>query len=278
MTEQEPILNPAESVSRELADTGGLRRADLAWRRVRGWSPLIDGGIEGAREDRTEIPLGTARSIAHVLGAALGRESHLAGFARNGEGHYEQLRDEYIPLYGDSETPPEVKEWIDWLGTYLVERENIGSGHRYMDEHLPPSLDRLLVRTELFVQGKPYTVHVPASLDAGGIDRVTEELIQLSIRDDSALQAFLTLPDIGANTPQLIEAFHENYVGTYADADALLRELLELDEREAEIYDYANERGFFVETLTINEEWLLDQVRETYDIVELDGRFHVFQK
>ncbi len=41
-----------------------------------------------------------------------------------------------------------------------------GSGRTYQNEHLPPKLDRLLVRTTLTTSGRPVTAHVPASLDA----------------------------------------------------------------------------------------------------------------
>lgn len=240
---------------------------------------IIDG-IAGAGERHEEIDVLTARSIAHVLGRAFGRASALADFGRTGEGSYETLRDEYLALYTDETTPAEIKEWINWFGTFLVQRDGTGSGRRFMNEHFPPKLQQLLVRTEVRVRGKKFTVHLPATLDRREIDGTGEELanLDLDLDRDEALQAFLSLPDVNANTPMLLEAFHEAFAGTYADHEAALRALSPLAEWENDLADWRIDHGITTEALEWNIAPLLSQLREVYDLVELNGWVHAFDK
>lgn len=145
MSEHEPHMTPESRPAPE--------RASPDWRRLivardRFLTPIADG-IAQATAERQEIDEGTARCIAHALGRAYGPGSALATFGRTGEGNYLSLRDEYLDLYGDEQADAVTKEMIDWLGTYLVQRENTGSGRRFMNEHLPPKLDQLLVRTSV---------------------------------------------------------------------------------------------------------------------------------
>lgn len=257
-------------------------RARPDWRRLEvalgRFGQLIFDGITAAQSQHREVAPDTARCIAHVLGRAYGRESHLADFGRTGEGNYEELREEYLDLYANPETDRVTKELIDWLGTYLVQRDNTGSGRTYMNEHLPPKLDRLLVRTEIQVSGKTFTVHLPASLDRMQIEGIREELTNLSLDEDEALQAFVSLPGVDANTPMLMEAFHENYLGMYSSLEDVAVWLCEIDEREKEVHEFANERSLFIDGMNPDYEALFDQLREGYDLVEWKGHVHVFYK
>lgn len=252
------------------------------WRRLEvtleRFGPRISDGINEARAEHREISLGTARCIAHVLGRALGRSSYLADFGRTGEGAYEELREEYLDLYTDPEADSVTKELIDWFGTYLVDQENAGSGHQYMNEHLPPKLERLLVRTEIQVNDGSFTVHLPASLDSEQIDGIREELTNLRLDEDEALQAFVSLADVDANTEMLMEAFHENFVGTFKSLEDAIEGLCEIDEWEAEVNDFAAERGLFIEQYTVDYEALRDRLNDSYDLVEWKGSVHVFYK
>ncbi|MFD6699429.1 MULTISPECIES: hypothetical protein [unclassified Microbacterium] len=273
MNEQEPRtpeIRPA--ADRASPD---WRRLDVALGR---FGELISAGINEARQEHREISPETARCIAHVLGRALGRSSRLAGFGRTGEGTYEDLRDEYLDLYGSNETDSVTKELIDWLGTYLVERENIGSGRQYMNEHLRPKLDRLLVRTEIRVHDQPFTVHLPASLDAAQVAGISEELTNLRLDEDEALQAYLSLPDVDANTEMLMESFHENYVQTYVFLEDAVRDLAELDELERTICEVAESRALPVSAIEIDYALVAEHVREAYDLVEWKAHVHVFYK
>lgn len=235
-------------------------------------------GITAAYEGHREIDDMTARLIAHVLGRALGRESALAGFGRTGEGNYESLRDEYLPLYTDPTTPEEIRSWIDWLGTYLVQREDLGSGHQFMNEHLPPKLAQLLVRTEITVGDEQFAVHVPANYHGADITDLAETLRELSLDEDPALQAFLSLPDVNAMSGDVMESFHESFAGTYRDAEAALRALSPLEEWESDLAQWVTEHGVEHGSLQWNLEPILAQLREAYDLVEWKGTIYAFNK
>lgn len=236
----------------------------------------IAEGITAAREASTEIDPLTARLVAHTLGRGVGRTSALADFARTGEGAYEALRDEYLDLYTNLTTPPPIREWIDWLGTHLVQREQLGSGSRFMNEPLAPQLDRLLVRTELDIGDQHLTVHVPASTPRDAIDQLAVTLREMGLERDDAMQAFLSLPDVNACTDDLAAAFSSSYVDTFDRLEDAVHGLMEVDEWEKDITDYAHERGFFLEGVTPDYEVLIERVRDAYDLVEWKEMVHAF--
>ena len=126
MSEHEPRMTP-EARPAPQRETPDWRRLTIARDH---FLDTIADGLARAIAVHEEIDEATARCIAHVLGRAYGRDSALAGFGRTGEGSYLSLRDEYLDLYGDEKADPIIKEMIDWLGTYLVRRENTGTGRR----------------------------------------------------------------------------------------------------------------------------------------------------
>jgi len=238
----------------------------------------IAEGIAEATAKQTEIDLPIARCIAHVLGRAYGRQSALAGFGRTGEGNYLSLRDEYLDLYGSEQADPVVKEMIDWFGTYLVQRENTGSGRRFMNEHLPPKLDQLLVRTSVPVGEQRFVVNVPASWHSGHEDELIELLATLQLPEDEALQAFLSLPDVSVGTEDIMESFHEAFAGTYATEEAALRALSPLEDWENGLADWCIDNGIEPEALEWNYDPLMARLRDIYDVVEGKEVLHVFVK
>lgn len=276
MSEQKPHPAPEAEV-RPAAE-----RASPDWRRLevaqRRFTNMVADGIAKAVTEHTEVDHGTARCIAHVLGRAYGRQSYLADFGRTGEGSYLSLRDEYLNLYGDEHADAVTKEWIDWLGTYLVQRENTGSGRRFMNEHLPPKLGQLLVRTSLPVGGDRYVVNIPADWDSGEEDGLIELLTDLRLPEDDALQAFLSLPDVSVGVDDIMENFHEAFAGTYADDEAALRALSPLEDWENSLADWCIDQGLDFDTLEWNYEPLMERLRGIYDIVEAKGVLHVFIK
>ncbi|WP_165314413.1 hypothetical protein [Agromyces protaetiae] len=238
----------------------------------------IADGLARANAEHDEIDEPTARCIAHVLGRAYGRESALAGFGRTGEGHYLSLRDEYLDLYGDEQADPITKEMIDWLGTYLVQRENTGTGRRFMNEHQPPELDQLLVRTSVRIGEGRFIVNVPASWHSGHEDELVELLTTLQLDQDEALQAFLSLPDVSAGTDDIMESFHEAFTGTYRNEEAVLRALSPLEDWENSLADWCIDNGVEPEALDWNYEPLMVRLRDIYDVVEGKEVLHVFVK
>ena len=257
-------------------------RASPDWRRLEvasgRFAQLISDGIAQASAQKSEIDDNTARCIAHVLGRAYGRESALADFGRTGEGQYLTLRDEYLNLYSNERADAVTKEMIDWLGTYLVQRENTGTGRRFMNEHLPPKLDQLLVRTSVRVGDERFIANIPASWDSGEEDGLIELLHDLQLHQDPALQAFLALPDVSAGTPDLMESFHEAFAGTYENEEAALRALSPLEDWETSLADWCIDHGVDFDALDWNFAPLMDRLRDLYDLVEQEGRIHAFIK
>lgn len=268
MSEYEPRPVPQ-------TDDPDLRRLEVASRR---FDTLIAEGLSAAHEEHREIDNGTARCIAHVLGRALGRGSALAEFGRTGEGDYLTLREEYLHLYNDPGAPDDVKRWIDWFGTFLVQRENIGSDRRFMNEHEPPSLDRILVRTDLQMTSGEQRAYVPAQLSAREIVELAAQLEAFDEYQASAFRAFLMLSDVNAADPNLIESFRESHVGSWTNIEDAVREMAELDGLEDELQHLTNSRGLPEAAVAVDYDVLEDHVREAFDIVSEGWQVHVFSK
>ena len=273
MNEQEP--RPPEVRPAAERACPDWRRLEVA--RTRFFDRVADG-IAQAMAERTEINDSTARCIAHVLGRAYGRDSYLAEFGRTGESNYLSLRDEYLKLYGDQHVDAITKEWIDWLGTYLVQGEKVGSGRCFMNEHQPPSLERLLVRSSVHIGDEDFLVNIPASWDSGDTDELIELLTDLRLPEDQALQAFLSLPDVSVGSGNIMESFHENYVQSYPFIVDAVRDLAELDALENVINDESESRALPDGAVQIDYTLIEEHVREAYDLVEWKGYVHVFNK
>lgn len=266
------LSEPRPAPERTIPD---LRRLEVAANR---FGPRIEEGIETARNSRSEISPEIARCIAHVLGRAYTRESQLAELGRSGEGTSIDLRDEYLDLYNDEDLHPAVKSWIDWLGTYLIAREGRADTRQFMNEYIAPQLDRILVLTEIQLEGQPFYIYLPASLDSDDIDALVMDLENLSIPDDDALQAFLSLPDVDASAPMLMETFHRHYVESYSFAEDAGRALTELDGLEEAIDEAVAARSLPDGTVSIDYGLIHEHVLEAYDLVEWKGRVYVFNK
>lgn len=274
MTEHEQHITPETRPARELGSPD-WRRLEVTQNRFK---TSISDGIAEAHTNGTEIDDATARCIAHVLGRAYGRESALADFGRTGDGDYLTLRDQYLDLYASEDADPSTKELIDWFGTYLVQRENTGTGRTFMNEHFAPKLDQLLVRTRVRVGGRSYLVNIPASWHSGHEDELVELLTTLQLPEDPALQAFLSLPDVSAGTDDIMESFHEAFAGTYYNEEDALRALSPLEEWENSLADWCIDHGIDFDVLEWNYAPLMERLRGIYDVVEAEEVLHVFIK
>ncbi len=238
----------------------------------------IAHGIREARLNQTEISLGTARLIATALSRALGRSSALAEYGRTGAADESSMRDEYLALYCEPTTPPEIKEWIDWLGTFVLSQQNQTSGRSFLNEHLPPKLDLLLVRHELTIRGRTITSWLPAGLTSEEVADAAKHLQQLDILDDDALRAFVSLPDVNAAHDVLMESFHASFVGSFPDVAAALRSVTELTAWEVQLHTFALRRGIDPSAISIDLSLLAKQAAFAFDFVEAEGVVHVFHK
>lgn len=264
-------------VLRPVAENGtpNWRRFEVALRR---YGELIAAGLSTALEQRTDIDQGTARCIAHVLGRSLGRDSALAGFGRTGEGDYEYLREEYLALHGDEGASASTQELIDWLGTYLIRQHHPEARAATYQEVYPPRLANLLVPTGVEVGDWYFTVHVPGTSGSTQIAELTETLTELAADRDTALRIFLGLPDVNAMSGDIMDDFHLQYIGVYSTVEDALHELAEVDERERDVIEYAEERQLIIEQILPDYDALREQIADGFDLVEREGRAYVFSK
>ena len=274
MSEHEPTVTPEMRLAPERMSPD-WRRLEVASHR---FEHPIANGIAAALAEHREVDHDTARCIAHALGRALGRESALAEFGRTGESTYLDLREEYLRLYTDEDATAEVKELIDWFGTYLIDKMGTGSGRTYQNEHLPPKLDRLLVRTTLPTSGRPVTVHVPASLDAAGMEQLIVRLEECDEFFGPAFRAFLALPDVNAAAADLLDSFQENYVGSFNSIDDAVYALSPLEDWEIELGNWADDHSLPADAVHLNIDYVIERTRDVYDFVEEGGMLYAFNK
>lgn len=270
--------SPDRAVASRPAHENGTpdwRRFEVAARR---FGEFIASGVATAMEQKTDIDQGTARCIAHVLGRSLGRESALAGFGRTGGGEYEILREEYLALHHDPGVAESTQELIDWLGTHLIHQKHPDAKSAIYVETCPPRLDNILVPTGVEVGDWYLTVQVPGIYGRKDIAELTETLTELSADKDAALRAFLGLPDVNAMSGDIMEDFHQQYVGVFMSVEDALHELAEIDERERDLVDYAADRQLIIEQVTPDYEALREQVADGFDFALEEGCVYVFHK
>lgn len=278
MTDLSPETNPLGKHKAELPNPDN---PNLEAQKPENGDALIDtieGGIDDARERRGDITEHTARAIARVTANALGDEGrYLDTFARTGSGDYALLSEEYLDIYRDPTTPPQVRAWIDWLGTYLVMRDFPDTSRQYMGPGPDPDLARLLIPQWPRFGNDRELIYVPATKTGDDIHELAVALRVLVEKHGDTLRAFLRLRDVDASSPNLIESFEQTFCGAYLDMDDVVRNVTEINEWEAELEAWAGERGIagavFIDRAAIEE-----QTREVYDIVELEGRYHVFHR
>lgn len=317
---------------------------------------IADALIE-ARAAGGEIPDWGARAIARALANRIGEldSPALHTFAAVG-----RVRDaigaELAAIYASPDSPPEIREWINYLGTYLINRavrtdraatertspeEPFPGGaldqvSRYLrhafaeaDERgqaiteddaraiatlLAPllgttsamsrfadsaridvdvllaecrELRRRAYRTsdiaELWI---PRLVHYLQHLPSDPAP-VSAEAVDAESRTGSAAEgirefgdpfrAFLMLNDVDPSRDDLIPTFHEWYIATFASRDKLLEELTEVTDWEASVAAFAAEYGI-EDFVRLDRNALWEVIQDAWDIVELDGKYHVFEK
>ena len=278
MTDLSPETNPLGKHKAELPDPDN---PNLEAQKPENGDALVDtieGGIDDARERRGDITEHTARAIARVTANALGDEGrYLDTFARTGSGDYALLSEEYLEVYRDPTTPAQVRRWIDWLGTHLVMRDFPDTSRQYMGPGPDPDLARLLIPQWPRFGDDRELIYVPATKTGDDIHELAIRLAVLVEKHGDTLRAFLRLSDVDASSPNLIESFEQTFCDTYLDMDDVVRNVTEINEWETELEAWAGERGIagavFIDRAAIEE-----QTREVYDIVELEGRFHVFHR
>jgi len=278
MTNLSPESNPLGNHKAELPEPGN---PNLEADKPENGDALVDAiesGIDVARERRDDITEHTARAIARAVANALGDYGpSLDTFARTGSGSYDSLSEELLEVYHDPTTPALVRTWIDWLGTYLVMRDFPDTSRQYMGSGPDPELSRLLIPEWPTVGGDGELIYVPATKTGDDIHELAAGLAGLIEKHGDSLRAFLRLRDVDASSPNLIESFEQTFVGTYLDMQDVVLNVTEMSDWETELQHWAMERGI-TGAVYIDRAAIEEQTREVYDIVELEGRCHVFDR
>lgn len=278
MTDLTPETNPLGKHKAELPDPDNPNLEAGKPENGDALLETIEGGIDAAREGHGDITAHTARAIARALANALGDEGRaLDEFARTGSGSYGLLSEEYLEIYHDPTTPAQVRTWIDWLGSYLVMRDFPDTSRQYMGPGPDPDLSRLLIPQWPRFGDDRGLIYVPAAKTGDDIRELAVGLRVLVEKHGDSLRAFLRLRDVDASSPNLIESFEQTFCETYLDMDDVIRNVTEMSEWEKELEAWAGERGI-AGAVYIDRAAIEEQTREVYDIVELEGRCHVFYR
>lgn len=278
MTDHSPETNPPGKHKAELPDPDNPNLEAEKPENGEALVEAIEGGIDDARKRRGDITEHTARAIARAIANAFGDEGHaLDEFARTGSGSRTFLSEEYLDVYNDPITPTRVRAWIDWLGTYLVMRDFPDTSRQYMGSGPDPDLSRLLIPEWRKLGDDRELIYVPATKTGDDVQELAAELVVLIEKHGESLRAFLRLPDVDASSPNLIESFEQTFCGTYLDMEDVVLNVTEMSDWETELQQWAMERGI-AGAVYIDRAAVEEQTREVYDIVELEGRCHVFYR
>ncbi len=238
----------------------------------------IEAGIDAAQERQADVTEHTARAIARAIANALGDNGRTLGeFARTGSGSYASLSEELLEVYNDPTTPAQVRTWIDCLGTYLVMHDFPDTSRQYMGSGPDPDLSRLLIPEWPRLGDDHELIYVPTTKTGDEVQELTAGLATLVEKHGDSLRAFLRLPDVDASSPNLMESFEQTFCGTYLDMEDVVLNVTEMADWETELQQWAMERGI-TGVVYIDRAAIEEQTREVYDIVELEGRCHVFSR
>ena len=165
---------------------------------------IVTVGIAEAEAWQGEIDERSARAIATLLSTDPNQPSKaLRRFAERGKISPRGMRAEYLAIYNDPATSAETRQWIDWLGTYLLHRQRSDKALDGPDagatqappEQLPPVDPRRPFGTPLD-QVSHYLDVAFAEADANGraVDsdtaRAIATLLAGMLPADSAMQRF----------------------------------------------------------------------------------------
>jgi len=226
----------------EIDLTGVVRQDDAL-------ADVIGDAIGEAEGGNGEVPEWGARTLARAL--ANERDDPMSGalhhFAVTGQADPEAIARELADLY-QTTTDDEIREWVNWLGTYVI-RLSDGSAE-------PPGSEESSQPAD-----EPDTPQIEQGLREHG----------------DAFRAYLQLPDVDPGRDDLLQTFHEFYIGAFDSMHALLEELTEIREWQRAI-DEAARRGGFEEFITLEQAKIEAVARVTWDIIEIGGKLHVFSK
>ncbi|MFJ9781082.1 hypothetical protein ACIRSS_15945 [Amycolatopsis sp. NPDC101161] len=132
----------------------------------------------------------------------------------------------------------QTKELADLLGLYLIKQPGGRPGH--------PSDGTSLVERGLREHGAPFW-------------------------------AYLQLHDVESGSDDLVERFNDFHIGSFASLNDIVEEFTEIKDFKAAVKE-AEDRWGFEDFVKFDQERLERTVRATWDVIEFDGKFHVFMR
>lgn len=244
------------------------QRLDVALRR---FQPRITEGIALATLYEREIDDGTARMIAHVIGRGVGRASVHARYGRTGEIDYDARLEESLALYYSDGLSPQIRELLDWLGSYLYAQQREAEKDKF-----PRTPRELLTPAGIKIGNEWFMVNVLTESNLEQFNQLAPRLAELGLPESPALQAYLTLPDTDAGAPDLAERFQAKYAGSYEDMEAALRALGSLRAWTDDLEAWTTMHGTDHDSVMHNLKALSYRLSREYEIVELKGQIHAF--
>jgi hypothetical protein len=192
-----------------------------------------------------------AQDVARLLAIFLEPGSEMARFADTGDANPVLLHQECQAVRRLTEHTPGADVWITHFEQHLAARNDLG-------RPAPPSPD------------------APQPDRGAGIPDSPE--VAQGIREyGDAFRAYLSLPDVEPDRPGLLPTFHEFYIGTFDSMRALLEGLTEIRDWQRALEEAAR-RGGFEEFVTLEQAKIEAVARATWDIIEVGGKLHVFNK
>lgn len=234
------IRLPDDPVAAKHTDHPGRSTPDLVTRPEAFGTHLRQAFAE-ADARGAAITADTARDLARLLAIFLEPDSETARFADTGDANPVLLSQECQTVRRLTEHVPGASEWITRFEQHLAARSDLG-------RHAEPSLNPTSASDETTVAKRPA---VEQGIHGHG----------------AAFEAFIRLPDVDPNQHDLVRVFSNCYMGTYDSMEAAVRDLTEGVISEDERARWAAE-GVTLE----------DLVRASWDIIELGGKFYVFNK
>lgn len=226
-----------------------LNKADVREGPATRFTEYLQRTAAQAREVGEAISHDDARLTAQMLAGFLVimgiKDPAMIRLAETGEVDQPKLTDECQQLKAISWKLPDVHVWVGHLEQYLARHHG---------------------------DDRPAKVPAPAELSSDN-----PQVAQGIHEHGDAFHAFLSLPDVAAERPDLLTHFREVYVGAYESMDEFAKDFTDIQACKARVDQVAASwgyDGFFV----IDQELLDALVRATWDIVNYRGKLYVFSK
>lgn len=184
-----------------------------------------------------------AQAVATILALFLDPDSAMARFADTGDANPVLLHQEAEHVRRLTEHTPGASGWIDRFEQHLASRSDLGRQPNAAEPAPPADVEA--------EDGNPQ--------------------IEQGIRSHGdAFRAYLQLSDVAADADDLLQGFHDVYLGSAESMPQLLDVIRE------EMADIASAEG--LDLTTMSDASLERSARMAYDIVELNGKLYLFSK